>query len=935
MAIHTIEEAENSLEIIENFLGTRLIEQIDIFLSEQPFPEEEQIQQRNGLISIDNSSIFLHYQGNTQQVILQLKEKLAQILIKGMLYGNTIKERLKNNREINVPDWYVSGLAKYVAHPKVANSSWMADYYEGKLNLNLNLTNEHELAAFGHSVFCYINDSFGMNKLRQILFYTKLSGKTDYAFQFVLNKSLNWLIADWFKLEKAKYLEETTSRLPNDPEPINEKLKSANILQLKFAIDGTQLDFLIQTIDEIELWNYNILNQKSTKIYHTYFKSKENKWRFVRSAQSYFLTESNGISSTLTKLNQGLKPKKFALDFNYILELKNHPENGIAILAQKNYRIDIIQLKFDVGLNLVNLTNSSLEETDFVFDANNSLLISSFEHSKIRISKADDSRVFFQSDVPISFLSSYLDDFISFIQCTPDKNIGRIVNLNDSSENVLVTNYTRSIAVYDYNKRTKKVLEGIKYGHSNYVVISVASLDAINHNLAKEISGDKNHERKEILDSIPEVKFLYQFITGFEYKIKKIPKPQLNVGVEPKKQFKIKEYTAENRELKAANIRLGFSNAQFHSPSFAYFWPIPAGINNGPNLIIGCTIQDIYKKYLLSSSIRQPLIGKGADFNLDFKHSLGLKVLGLSLFNANYQSELYNQANKYSMRQLSATFEIQGNPRLTLNGEAGYREDLKIPLYLNSELQNLNPIKLRNPFIKGYLQHKYSFRPQLNYSQKITTHFSASINKPIGKNGVNTNLHLTLNHDQTLFRIIHIATKVSMQTSVGKQKTVWLVGGVANWLRPSFGNSSRFDLDRINMYSTTFDFEGLPYNFKAGTSVALCKINLTLPLNPILSQQNFNQNIFKYLSLRSYMNFGLPWFGKNPYSIHNPENKDVIETGSMSIVNYEAKNPMIWSWGIGVNSIIFGYETSIDYAVGHHLNQRIGSLLHLTLGKSF
>lgn len=147
-----------------------MVEQIDILLSESPIVEENKVPQRNGNIILDNSSIYLYYCGNAKTVTLKLKERLAEILINGMLYGNTVKERLKNNREINVPDWYVSGLAKYVSGNKAPNTSWMADYYEGKLKLNLNLTDKNELAEFGHAVFNHINDSFGINKLRQIFF---------------------------------------------------------------------------------------------------------------------------------------------------------------------------------------------------------------------------------------------------------------------------------------------------------------------------------------------------------------------------------------------------------------------------------------------------------------------------------------------------------------------------------------------------------------------------------------------------------------------------------------------------------------------------------------------------------------------------------------------------------------------------------------------
>ena len=138
LATELIEEAENTLESMENFLGTRLTEPLDVFLSEQYVRQDAIVDGKNGYIFLDNSSIYLCYRGSKNELILNFKEKLATILINGMLYGNTLRERLKNNREINVPDWYVSGMAKYVSGNKNTSTAWMADYYEGKLKLNLN-----------------------------------------------------------------------------------------------------------------------------------------------------------------------------------------------------------------------------------------------------------------------------------------------------------------------------------------------------------------------------------------------------------------------------------------------------------------------------------------------------------------------------------------------------------------------------------------------------------------------------------------------------------------------------------------------------------------------------------------------------------------------------------------------------------------------------
>ncbi|MFM9944093.1 MAG: hypothetical protein ACKVQB_02550, partial [Bacteroidia bacterium] len=737
LAKQIISEAESSLETMENFLGTRLVEQIDIFLSEKPIADENFVVQRNGNIVLDNSSIYLHYYGNSKSVLINLKEHLAEILIKGMLFGNTIKERLKNNREINVPDWYVSGLARYVAGGNEPNTSWLADYYEGKLKLNLNLTDKEELAEFGHAVFIYINDSFGINKLRQLLFYTKLSGKTDYSFQYVLNKSLNWVIADWFKLERTKYLKESNTRLPNDPEPIIGKLATADILDIKFSKKGTHLDFLIRTLDGVEIWNYDIETQIPRKIFKSISINRKNLWSFVNSDGKYYLTKSNGSESHLIIIENGIAKKTIIIPFNYILLIKEHPISGLALLAQKNFNTDIFQLEIDKSLQFVNLTNNLLEETDFTFDKSGELYISVFEDKTFSIQKNRNGAILYNSAKVNLHLNTYQNGYLSFIQSSNNKNVGMILNPADSSQNFQVTNYTRSIFNYDYNLYTNKVMEELKYGKQNYIVISEASLERVK---LKETDTSNQRNSESIYqesDTIPNTNYSYKFITGFEYKKSKISTTEPKQIKENKTQLKVKVFSAPKYEFKPSLIRFGFSNSQFNSPLFAGFFPVNAGIYNGSNIIAGCRVTDLYKKYSFSGNIRQPLSGKGTDVDLT---ALAMKekfTYGVIMFNSIYQKELYNQENRYNSKEVKFFIKIKWHPRLTLNSIAGYRSDILWPLSASIENLKLPITKLQQPFLQNSLEYNILNSSRLNYTQKLSTTFIFNLFKPLQKSGTN------------------------------------------------------------------------------------------------------------------------------------------------------------------------------------------------------
>lgn len=934
IANQIINQAESNLETMENFLGTRLVEQIDIFISEEVVLEVKNNPSKNGNIHLDNSSIYLSYSGNTSDLLISLKEQLAEILINGMLFGNTLKERLKNSREINVPNWYVTGLANYVAGGKPPDVAWMADYYDGKLKLNLNLTEKKELDAFGHAIFIHIYDSFGINKLRQLLFYTKLSGKAEFAFEYVLNKSLNYVLADWYKMEKTKYLNDNKSRLPNDPEPLGKAVQTSDIIDIKFNKESTELNFLIRTFTGIEIWNYGIGNRKTRKLFTYKTVKKDIIWAFLVLNDTCLLSMSNGINSKLFSIQDGRVIKTSKLEFSYIHSIKENPVSGLALLCQKNFQIDIFQHDLSDRNKPKQITENEIEETDFAFDKSGSLYVSDYSNQEFRITESKNSKVLYHSNFPILELNNYKGNYLSFLQKSKTNTVGMILNLNDTIEKFQVTNYKRSILDYDYNDVSKHVLEVLKYGKLNFLVISEASVER-----AKLVEVEKAKTVIEIdslvKDTSKKIRYNYKFITGFEYLNYKQSAPKIEIKPEYVPKIKIKTLSAPQYEFKTSYLKIAITNTTFNSPLFASFYPINQGLYNGLNLILGVGIYDVNKKYFLSGHLRQPLSGKGTDFDFSLKRYGNGSIGGVNIFNSNYQKELYNQTNKFTMREIKFFWSFKSSPKVNLQFQAGYREDASMPLAYSIENLQSKVIKLRQPFINSAINTEILNRSKLNYGQKLKSAFVFDFYKPIGKEGINSNLFIKLKHEQLFFRIFKVNTEISAQSSVGKQKTVFLLGGVTNWIRPTYGTAPVYKKETIVMYSAMTDFAGLPYNYKAGTSTAVGKINLSFLLNPLLSQQNFNQNIYKFLTIRSYANLGTAWFGNNPFSIDNPDNKEIIDGGSFTITNYVAKNPLVWSWGLGVNSMLLGYEIGIDFSMGFNERGKIGNFFYFTIGKEF
>ncbi|NUM30737.1 MAG: hypothetical protein HUU47_00230 [Bacteroidetes bacterium] len=923
--------SENNLGNIENFLGTRLVEKIDIFLIESTNTKSLQLNQRNGTILLTNSEIIIVYNGDIINAFFQLKKQLSEILIYNMLYGNTIKDRLKNNREVNIQNWFVKGLALFIANKNELNTGKLADYFENRIKLNFNLISDKETEEIGFSIVKFLNDTFGSVKLKQILFYTRLSGNTDFAFKVVLNKSSEKIIEKWFNSEKYHYLQNNKLRLPNEPEPISSKLKSSEIIDIKFDKNTQNLCFLIKSEYGVEIYSYNFEKKVSNRIFKLNVPSNEYNYNFCIVGYKILLSQSDGITSKIMVVESEKKIKKHNLDFSNIFKILEY-KGGIMVLAQKNYKTELYFINDINKSETVNVFNLDFDINDFVVCENLDVYVVSILNEKYCLMNLNNKKIIYSSTNKITDLNLYSDSFLSFLSYSNGINAGKIINKKDTSQHFRVTNYNRSISNYDYNSRLNIVAEMINYDKKNYIVISDATIKEIYIDEKDTIKFVKN-TLTDSEDSIANIDTLKYFITGFEYKREEKIQTKNETFSRIPFHLKLKEYKIDKFEFKPWYMKLGFSNDMYQSKEFAYFFPKNQGLNNGVNVIVGCGIIEIYKKISFEGNIRQPLRNKGLDIDLAFVRNNQNSSYGIKFFINNFQEDLYNSPEKFISGELKSFYNNKLNHKINNHIEIGTRHDRRIFTSVSEENINKNEINIIKPFISNITDFEIYKKNNLNYKNSLNYSLIFKVSKPISSSGFNNIIKMKLQHNQTIYRILNVSFSVVFTTSPSKQKTVFIMGGQSNWLKPYFGNAKIYDSAHTLMFSAIEDFEGFPYNYQTGTSYNINKLKILLPLNPILSFYSFNQNLFKYLCLKGVLNLGTVWYGKNPFSITNPENRTVIETGSMTIINYTYKNPLIWSWCAGINSVLLGYNFGIDYSIGYTERGKTNKFLSFTLGK--
>src|SRR5690606_4598103 len=113
-------------------------------------------------------------------------------------------------------------------------------------------------------------------------------------------------------------------------------------------------------------------------------------------------------------------------------------------------------------------------------------------------------------------------------------------------------------------------------------------------------------------------------------------------------------------------------------------------------------------------------------------------------------------------------------------------------------------------------------------------------------------------------------------------------------------------------YATSL--RGFDYGTLFGNSVLLFNAELRVPLIRALSNGPISSNFFRNMQFTAFYDIGTSWSGKPPFSSENSVSYEIIEVRPFraEIKNY--LNPWLYSYGVGMRSMMLGYYLKFDLA---------------------
>ena len=115
--------AEMDFNEVQNILEHRMNDKIEIIvytditdLKQSNIGSEEAFVNTGGQTKIVGNKIFVHFNGDHNNLRQQVREGIASVYLNAMLFGANLQEIVQNAVMMNLPEWFKDGLISYVGN---------------------------------------------------------------------------------------------------------------------------------------------------------------------------------------------------------------------------------------------------------------------------------------------------------------------------------------------------------------------------------------------------------------------------------------------------------------------------------------------------------------------------------------------------------------------------------------------------------------------------------------------------------------------------------------------------------------------------------------------------------------------------------------------------------------------------------------------------
>lgn len=176
-----------------------------------------------------------------------------------------------------------------------------------------------------------------------------------------------------------------------------------------------------------------------------------------------------------------------------------------------------------------------------------------------------------------------------------------------------------------------------------------------------------------------------------------------------------------------------------------------------------------------------------------------------------------------------------------------------------------------------------------------------------------------IRHYTKIHRSFIWANRLAGSTSFGKYRLLYYMGGVDNWLMPTFNTEYQIDYTQNYAFQTlATSMRGFKQNVRSGNTFALFSSELRFPVFRYFFNKPLRSDFLNNFQVVGFTDIGSAWQGLNPLTEENTYYTRIIDSSKppFDIIVQVQKDPLIAGYGFGLRSTLFGYFLRADWAWG-------------------
>lgn len=170
-------------------------------------------QNTGGVTKLVNNKMIVYFDGNHDNLRLQIRQGIAKILVENVLFGDDLGEFAANQALLDLPKWLTDGYIAYAAQ----NWSQKLDDDLRAVMLGGLYSNFYQFAFIkpdlaGHAFWYYIANKYGKSKTTYFLYLARIYRNLNNASQKVTKKKFKVLLQDFMLEVPQQYFKDIRGR---------------------------------------------------------------------------------------------------------------------------------------------------------------------------------------------------------------------------------------------------------------------------------------------------------------------------------------------------------------------------------------------------------------------------------------------------------------------------------------------------------------------------------------------------------------------------------------------------------------------------------------------------------------------------------------------------------------------------------------------------